>query len=135
MAAILAKRTPSVWVMTIIAVLFGLLTIKSGGMVLFVDGEAREQAGNYVPFVLWFNFIAGFAYLIAGAGLWKQQRWAAWLAILIAVATLVVFALFALHILDGGSHEQRTVIAMSARSLIWILIATFAYKTVLRANG
>lgn len=135
MAAILAKRTPSAWVMTIIAVLFGLLTIKSGGMVLFVDGEAREQAGNYVPFVLWFNFIAGFAYLIAGAGLWKQQRWAAWLAILIAVATLVVFALFALHILDGGSHEQRTVIAMSARSLIWILIATFAYKTVLRANG
>ncbi len=49
-------RSIGVWIMTVIAVVFGLLTIKSGGSVLFVDGIAREDAGNYVPFVLWFNF-------------------------------------------------------------------------------
>ncbi len=129
------KRTPAVWAVTIIAILFGLLTIKSGGSVLFIDGEARVEAGNYVPFVLWFNFMAGFAYLFAGVGLWREERWAAWLAILIAAATLTIFALFALHILDGGSYEQRTVIAMSARSLIWTLIATFAWNRVLKKSS
>ena len=133
MSFLLATRSASLWVVTIIAILFGLLTIKSGGAVLFFDGVARENAGNYVPFVLWFNFLAGFAYLVAGFGLWKQQRWAAWLAILIWVATLLVFALFALHILNGGSYEQRTVIAMSLRSLVWMFIAVYAYRFFCRA--
>ncbi len=35
---------------------------------LLFDGEAaRTAAGAYVPLVLWFNFIAGFAYVITGA--------------------------------------------------------------------
>ena len=66
-----------VWTLSLIAVGFGLLTIKEGGTILFGDEEARSAAGNYVPFVLWFNFVAGFAYVIAGAGLWMQQRWGA----------------------------------------------------------
>ena len=41
---------------------------------LFGDAVARGSAGNYVPFVLWFNFLAGFAYKIAGAGFWRVQR-------------------------------------------------------------
>lgn len=47
------------------AVGFGLLTIKSGGSVL-LGGETARSAGNYVPFVVWFNFIAAFAYVAAG---------------------------------------------------------------------
>ncbi|MCF6282661.1 MAG: hypothetical protein L3J28_10740 [Candidatus Polarisedimenticolaceae bacterium] len=133
MSSLSAKRSVSLWAATAVAVLFGLLTIKSGGTVLFIDGEFREQAGSYVPFVVWFNFIAGFAYLTAGIGLWLRQRWAAWLAPFIALATLTVFALFALHIFNDGSYEQRTVMAMSARSLVWISIALFAYRTVLKA--
>ena len=70
MATMQAKQSIGIWVITVI---FGLLTIKSGGSVLFVDGVAREEAGNYVPFVLWFNFLSGFAYLIAGAGLFMQK--------------------------------------------------------------
>jgi len=63
-------------VMSIIAVVFGLLTIKSGGMVLFTEGDAHQAAGNYVPFVLWFNFLAGFVYILAGIGLWRQHSFA-----------------------------------------------------------
>jgi hypothetical protein len=76
--------------MAAIAVVFGLLTLKSGGSVLFIDGTDRLAAGNYVPFVLWFNFLAGFFYLIAGAGLWMQQHWALRLSIIIAISTLIV---------------------------------------------
>lgn len=111
------------WAISLIALVFGVMTIKEGGSVLFFDGPARAAAGHYVPFVLWFNFIAGFAYVVAGAGLWLQRRWAVRLAIFIAVATLVVFAAFAVHIAFGGAYAQRTPIAMALRSVVWIVIA------------
>ena len=125
------KRTTGVWMISTIAILFGLLTLKSGGMVLFIDGPDRVAAGNYVPFVLWFNFLAGFLYLLAGVGLWFQQRWAVWLAGAIFITTLVVFAFFGLHILDDGLYEDRTVIAMSLRSTVWGVIASYAYLRIL----
>jgi len=121
------KRMLMIWPAMIIAIVFGIMTIKSGSAVLFVDGEARLAAGNYVGFVLWFNFLAGFLYIIAGIGLWTKQVWASKLAILIAVLTILVFAAFGIHIFMDGSYEIRTVIAMTLRSVIWITIAMVAY--------
>jgi hypothetical protein len=126
-----SDQSIGIWIITVIAVVFGLLTIKSGGSVLFVDGVARIDAGNYVPFVLWFNFLAGFAYLLAGAGLFMQKNWAAWISIFIVVATIVVFALFGLHILNEGMYEVRTVAAMSLRTVVWASIAMFAYRKII----
>ena len=54
------KRSRWIDALAISAVIFGLLTIISGGRTLF-DAEAQQRAGNYVAFVLWFNFVAGFA--------------------------------------------------------------------------
>jgi hypothetical protein len=48
---------------------FGFLTITSGGSVRFVDGEARQAAGHYLPLVLWFNFGAGFIYVVTAIAL------------------------------------------------------------------
>jgi hypothetical protein len=62
----------------VIAVLFGVATVASGGNVLF--GGGAQTAGNYVPFIVWFNFLAGFFYVAAGVGLWRRERWATWLA-------------------------------------------------------
>jgi len=132
MTLIKPDRSISIWAITIIAIAFGLLTIKAGGSVLFIDGTAREEAGNYVPFVLWFNFLAGFAYLIAGAGLFLKKRWGAWSALSIAVATIIVFALLGLHILNDGLYEFRTVMAMSLRTTVWVLISVVAYRNILR---
>lgn len=97
---------------------------------LFGSEEARAAAGNYVPFVLWFNFIAGFAYVLAGAGLWMQQRWAVWLAVAISAATALTFMAFGVHIYSGGVYEQRTVIAMSLRTLIWMVIAALSIRAL-----
>ena len=126
------KKSMATWIVTAIAVLFGLLTIKSGGAVLFIGGEYRQQAGDYVPFVLWFNFLAGFLYLVAGIGIWKRQRWAAWLAIMIFTASVLVFVLLGLHIGNGGSYEMRTLIAMTVRCSVWAVMALFCYRTILR---
>lgn len=106
-----------------IAILFGLLTLKSGGFVLFVDGPDRAAAGNFVPFVLWFNFIAGFFYILAGIGLLQARRWAGLLSAVIALVTLLVFLALGFHISQGGAYETRTVGAMVLRSSIWAAIA------------
>lgn len=90
---------------------------------MFTDGAAHQAAGNYVPFVLWFNFIAGFAYVSAAIGLWLQRSWAALLAMIIAVFTLIVFIAFGVHIYAGGAYEMKTIGAMSMRSIIWTGIA------------
>jgi hypothetical protein len=132
MTSIKSDRSIGIWIITVIAVAFGLLTIKAGGTVLFVDGTFREEAGNYVPFVVWFNFLAGFVYLIAGGGLWMQKHWAVWISIFIIVATLVVFAILGIHILKGGMYEVRTIAAMSLRTVVWALIAMFAYRKIIR---
>lgn len=123
------KRPLWLWLLVIISVGFGALTIKSGGAVLFIDGEARLAAGNYVGFVLWFNFLAGFAYIVAGLGLWFGKSWATGLAMAIAATTMLVFAAFGIHVLMGGNYEVRTVVAMSLRSAIWIVIAATSFFT------
>ncbi len=132
MATFKRQRGFRIWAISLVAVGFGLLTIKEGGTILFGGEAARTAAGNYVPFVLWFNFVAGFAYVVAGAGLWLQQRWAVWLAVAIAAATVLTFAAFGVHVYSGGAYEQRTVIAMSLRSLVWVTIAAIAWRGLLR---
>jgi hypothetical protein len=117
---------------SLVAVGFGLLTIREGGAILFGGEAAQASAGNYVPFVLWFNFLAGFAYVIAGVGLWLQRRWAVWLAVAIATATAFAFVAFGAHVLAGGAYEKRTVIAMSLRTLVWVTIAAVSWRHLTR---
>lgn len=132
MTVLAQQRSLATWGISLVAVLFGLMTIKEGGAVLFGSEEARAAAGNYVPFVLWFNFLSGFAYVIAGIGLWMQQRWAVWLAVAIVVAIAVTFAAFGIHIYSGGAFEQRTVIAMNMRTLVWVAISFVAVRSLRR---
>jgi hypothetical protein len=123
-----SRRSLAIGAMALLAVAFGLLTIKEGGSVLLGDAQARAAAGAYVPFVLWFNFLAGFAYVLAGVGFWAQRRWAALLAMGIAGGTVLTFAALGLHIVLGGAFEMRTVAAMALRSAVWLLLAWAAWR-------
>lgn len=114
----------------VVAVVFGVATIRAGGSVLF--GNGAQAAGKVVGFVLWFNFLAGFAYVAAGAGLWLRRRGSAQLALAIAAATVLVFAAFGIHVADGGAFEMRTVWAMTLRSVVWISIAMLALPAIKR---
>lgn len=117
------------------AVVFGLVTIVSGGRVLFGSVEARAAMGHTVPFVLWFNFLAGFLYVLAGAGLLWGKRWAAQLSLLLAVSILVIFAAFGVHVFSGGVYEIRTLGAMSLRSLFWVAVAVTSLRVKTRPDS
>jgi hypothetical protein len=116
----------------VIGALFGLMTLREGGAVLFVDGAARVAAGDYVPFVLWFNFLAGFAYVVAGTGLVFGRPWAGRIALIIAAATLIVFVALGVHIVGGGAFEMRTVVAMTLRSVVWCSIAALSWRVLVK---
>lgn len=111
-----------------VVIVFGVLTVLSGGQALFGGEAARAAVGDAVAFVLWFNFAAGFFYVLAGIGLFLWRRWAAQLSAIIAIATLIVFAAFGWHVAMGAAFEMRTVGAMILRSGIWIAIAILACR-------
>ena len=123
--------TRTVSILAIVAMVFGLLTILSGGRALFGGADM----GAVVPFVLWFNFLAGVAYVAAGLGLWYRTGWATGLAIAIAVANAAVFAAFLWHVSTGGAYEARTMGAMGLRVAVWVLIAILAKASASVSQG
>jgi hypothetical protein len=106
------------------AVGFGLLTLVSGGTALL----GAIDMGAVVPFVLWFNFLAGFAYVGAGVLLWRGNRLALWVSIALLAATVSVFGAFAAQALAGTPFEARTVGALILRTVFWVGFVMIAWR-------
>lgn len=123
--------TTPVWkkILGLIAVLFAALTLFKSGQVIFGPQSARDAVGDFVPFVVQFNFVAGFLYLLAGIGIFLGRGWALGLSALIAVATLITTAFFARHLVTGGSYEMQTVGALGIRSTFWIVVTFVLWRT------
>lgn len=109
--------------LSLLAMLFGALTVFSGGRALFGGPEAQAAVGQAVGFVLWFNFLAGFFYLATGLALWRGWRWGPLGALLLAAFTALIAAAFAWHVAQGGAYEPRTVGALALRLGFWLLVA------------
>lgn len=132
MATTTQQRGIAIWLISLVAVGFGIMTLKGGGAVLFGNEAARIAAGNYVPSLLWFNFLSGFVYIAAGVGLWLRQRWALRLSMALVAAIALAFAAFGMHVLSGGDYEPRTVVVMSARLTVWMVIVVTALRVLSR---
>ncbi len=117
------QNSGRVKVLALIAVVFGAMTIFSGGRALFGDEQARAAVGNAVPFVLWFNFCAGFAYILTGIGLWRKRQWAKQASIAIAGGTALIGIAFAVHVFQGAAYEPRTAVALLLRLSFWTVTA------------
>ncbi len=109
-------------------VFFGFMTLREGGSVLFFDGIARQEAGAFVPFVLWFNFLTGFALVAVGVALFRNAKWSFRVSAAVAAFSLLVLAAFLIFVAFGGRHEIRTMIAMPLRTLIWVGIAYWSSR-------
>ncbi len=104
-----------------VAILFGIATVISGGSNILTLWRAPDSALKIVPFVLFFNFAAGFAYVAAGIGLILKRRWARVLSIAIAAANGLVLAGLGVWVLTDRPYELRTVVAMSFRAVFWLV--------------
>lgn len=103
--------------------LFGLLTIFSGGVALFGGSAVKAVVGDAVPLVLWFNFLAGFVYILGAVALFNYAPSAKPIAWLIAISTALVFLVLIVTALSGTPFEWRTIGAMVFRSGFWMVIA------------
>ena len=119
------------WI-AVAAIVFGGLTVFTGGRALFGGLESRADFGNTVPFVLWFNFLAGFVYIVAGAGLLLCRRWAVYTSLFIAVSTILVCVAFGVHVIGGGAFERRTIGALTIRSLFWVAVTILSIRAMKR---
>ena len=118
--------------MAIAAIVFGVVTVLTGSRALFGSLESRADFGNVVPFVLWFNFLAGFVYIVAGAGLLLCRRWAVYTLLFVAVSTILVFVAFGVHVIGGGAFERRTVGALIIRSIFWVAVTIVSIRATKR---
>lgn len=100
----------------------------SGGLALFGGAAAQAAAGNAVPFVLWFNFLSGFLYVLAGIGILLRKQWGVTLATALALAIIAVFAVFGWHVFRGAAYEVRTMGAMVLRAAVWVGISIFLLR-------
>jgi hypothetical protein len=114
------------------AIVFGIMTVLTGGRALFGSLESRADFGNAVPFVLWFNFLAGFVYIVAGVGLLLCRRWAVYTSLFVAVSTILVFVAFGVHVIGGGAFERRTIGALTIRSLFWVAVTILSIRAMKR---
>lgn len=93
--------------MAIAAIVFGVGTVLTGGRALFGSLESRADFGKAVPFVLWFNFLAGFFFIVSGAGLLLCRRWAVYTSLCVAVSTIFVFVAFGVHVISWAARAQK----------------------------
>lgn len=98
------------------AAVFGLATLYAGGMALFGGADM----GATVPFVLWFNFAMGFAYLAGATLIYLRHPTALPAAWIIGISTALVFIAFAVAALTGTAFEMRTIGAMVLRTGFWL---------------
>lgn len=115
------------YVLAIVLIAFGLLTLFLSTSVIFDLFNVREREGNYVLFVVWSNFISSVIYLFAAYGILKRKKWttpslAASVAILVAAFIGLMF-----HINSGGVYETKTVGAMVFRISLTLIFTISSY--------
>ena len=120
------------YILVAVLAAFGLLTLFLSTSVIFDLFGIRATEGDYVLVVVWGNFLASIAYLIAAVGTIRSQKWA---TTLLAVATIILLAAFVAlmyHVNAGGLYETKTIGAMIFRTSLTLLFTLSAYFLLTR---
>jgi len=118
------------YIIAAIVVVFGLLTLFLSGSVIFDLFGIREKEGNYVPLVVWSNFISSIIYIFAAYGFIKRQTWTPAILSVSIIILIVAFIGLLIHIYLGGIYETRTIGAMIFRIIVTLIFTILAYLTI-----
>ena len=121
-------------VLSIIATVFGIMTVISGSAVLIPNGIIQKSVGNYVEFVVWFNLLSGLIYIITGFGLWKSRKWSVMTSVILTLALAIILLVFSIHVKQGGMFELRTFYALTFRMLFWLAISFISYRKFIKRS-
>lgn len=120
------KRT----IVLIFLAIFGLITLFMSSSVLFEWFGIRAKEGNYVPAVVWANWMCGILYLIAAFGILKHKTWAKIPLIISLLILIIAYILLFVHINSGGLYETKTVGAMAFRIGVTALLFLTTLKII-----
>ncbi len=126
------KTKLSRYVVSTLLMAFALLTLFLSSSVIFDWFGIRAKEGNYVPFVVWANFISSWLYLLAAYGLIGLKKWT--VTTLMVSFFILVGALAGLyqHSHTGGLYETKTIGALLFRTGLTLVFAMFAYITTMK---
>ena len=113
---------------------FGLLTLFMSASVLFDLFEIRAKQGQYVPFVVWANFVCSILYLLAAYGILVAHKWT---TAVLSISSLILVGTFIgllVHVNAGGLYETRTIGAMIFRITITLSFTVYAFLAISRKH-
>ena len=99
----------------IFLILFGLVTLFMSSSVLFDWFGIRAKEGNYVPLVVWANWICGILYLVAAFGILQNKPWVRIPLVAALIVLVLAYMNLFTHITTGGLYETKTIFAMAFR--------------------
>ena len=105
----------------------GIVSMFMTFSVIFDLFGARKQEGNYIPVVVYGNFVCSFLYLIASWYIFKENDLSTIYLILAVLLLFIIYAYMLYHIQSGKPYEMRTVFAMLARTSLTIVYAAVAW--------
>jgi hypothetical protein len=123
------KKTIHYFSVTVLTI-FGLLTLFLSTSLIFDLFGIRAKEGNYVPFVVWANFISSMLYLISAYGFIKRKKWTVSLLGVSIVILIAAYVCLFLRINAGGLYEIKTVGAVAFRIGVTLLFTILAFFTI-----
>lgn len=130
MTAVMGSADPWRRAAAVVAVLFGLVTLVTGGRVLM---GADPGYRVFLPLLI-FNAAMGGAYVAAGLAMWRGLRGGvAGARAILALNTLVFAAVLGLYVVDAVAVES--VRAMAFRTLVWLGLLMVAVRAGRTAGG
>lgn len=121
-------------ILVALLLIFALLTIFMTNSVIFDLFGIREKEGNFVPFVVWANWLCGFLYLAATYGLAKKREWTIQVLSIALAVLIIAFIGLILHIYNGGIYETKTIGAMLFRIAVTLAFA-FLSRNAINTNS
>ena len=122
-----------IYLLAIVLGLFAFLTLFLSSSIILDLFNIREKEGNFVPFVVWANFICSLLYFLALYGLLKAKNWTPLVLFATVIILIAAFIGLKIHISNGGIYELKTVNALLFRTGV-SLAFTIATWVLIRKN-
>lgn len=106
---------------------FGSVTLFMSSSVLFDWFGIRAKEGNFVPAIVWANWLCGILYLMAAWAIYKNSIRAKTPLLTALVILIAAYIYLFIQISNGCLYETKTVGAMAFRIAV---TALFLFTTI-----